>query len=94
MLRKALLLLAVTAVLAYAAATPPARGTTCSPANQSAILAAIPLCSEGCWTAKDCGLALGLGTLTCHACMSEMETNGLIGTCFPPNSNSWCLNDE
>ena len=42
MLRKVLLLLALTAVLAYAAATPPARALTCSPANQAAILAAIP----------------------------------------------------
>ncbi len=49
MLRKVLVLIGASAILAYAASTPPsAAGSTCSPANMTAILAAIPLCSQAC----------------------------------------------
>ncbi|HEX4960980.1 MAG TPA: hypothetical protein VF173_09090 [Thermoanaerobaculia bacterium] len=95
MLRKIALLTGVFAVLLCAAVTaPPAAGTNCSSTNVAAILAAIPTCDVGCWSAKDCALATGIPLLICDQCMIEMANNGLIGACPPPATHMWCLNNE
>jgi len=80
--------------VAWAASTTPARGIACDPANVATILAAIPICGEGCWTAKTCAQSTGLSMLVCQTCLEDMETNGLIGLCGPPSYNSWCRSDE
>lgn len=85
-LAQALVLLALCAVLAYPAFADP----TCDSTSRATILAAMPACGSGCWSAGDCAKATGIGVLVCLACFHDLDSEGLAGVCGLPESNHWC----